>query len=232
MSFGRVLACSLVVIWMLADSATAGQRILDLQARPADNPTTGPEFSILEVEDKRAISEIETEQTRTIGIDRRRNPILLPEGRSLESLVREMVTKAFRAEGVRTLEVTRSGGEAHEVRVKVIRFWGSGRSRALVVFYSFDGELEIQSDLPGWEAGIRVPVAFTRGSWGANVSGRWQSSQQEGVDRLVEGLRVKLREALGDGVNGDAGASWSTQERQPSPDRPLDPNAQGKTDDE
>ncbi|MFH0879382.1 MAG: flagellar biosynthesis protein, partial [Lentisphaerota bacterium] len=141
------MAGAAMLVGLLGSGCATNRGILNVQVEKTKNPSEGRTVTIVSVNDARVFeeaprvsstpslkgAEITDKSITSRAIARKRNgfgkamgDILLPEGRTVEQLVREALVKSFRDSGYRVLEageVAADGEKAIPVEADIEQFW-------------------------------------------------------------------------------------------------------------
>jgi len=121
--------------------------------------------------------------------------ILLPEGRTVQQLVREVVTDAARQRGYAVVdEKSPKYGEAVPLRVDIQQFWSWFTPGFAAITLEFEGILVINGQvvIPTTEQTVRGSAAIE--SFAA-TDGEWQKVMQKGLANLIEKTKEKIKPA-------------------------------------
>ena len=119
--------------------------------------------------------------------------ILLPEGRTVEQVVREAVTKALADKGYAVVEP----GDIHyatasPLKVDVQKFWSWMTPGFFTISLEFEGTLSMQSDAI-LDLKQEMVRGYSHGNFLAATDGAWQETMQEGMTDLISNISAKLR---------------------------------------
>ena len=119
--------------------------------------------------------------------------ILLPEGRTVEKVVREAVTKALADKGYAVVEAEDPHyATALPLKVDVQKFWSWMTPGFFTISLEFESTLTMQGD-----AMLDLKQEMVRGYSHANffaaTDDAWQETMQEGLTDLMSKISTKLR---------------------------------------
>lgn len=123
--------------------------------------------------------------------------VALPEGRSVEVVVKEALTKAFREAGYRVLEEFDPDYEsAIPLEVDIQRFWGWLTVGFDVVPVNFEAQVIIKGDLKTFDKGLEIKGSvvmevrsITPSTWNDTVNGALDVMIEDTKAHLSDGLR-------------------------------------------
>src|SRR5262245_28773335 len=119
--------------------------------------------------------------------------ILLPEGRTVEQVVREAVTKALADKGYTVVEP----GDVHyptasPLKVDIQKFWSWMTPGFFTISLEFESTLTMQSDAI-LDLKQEMVRGYSHGNFLAATDGAWQETMQEGMTDLITKISAKLR---------------------------------------
>lgn len=199
-------------VLILAISGCATTRgILDVRSDTGVNPASGQAVKITSVTDSRKFEispgsasipslkgdEIANKAITSRAIARKRNSygkalgdILLPEGRTVNMLVSDAVTRAFRESGYRVLTRSDPGYDsAKPVGVDIQQFWAWMTPGFWAISLEFETRLKIGGDN---RASGKTVRGYIRKKSGAAGSGTWMETVNAGIEDLVTNLKKEL----------------------------------------
>ena len=215
----RAMGLTACVVLATACVSVARNRPLEIVIRPAP-PAVGPLVTLSRITDERRF---ETRSAVMVGeaVSRPRVPRgespddesvtsqwitmgdPLPEGRPVQDIVREILTRAFTEAGFHVVQQGDSQYDAATpIQTAIERFWcwpgGSGAVGSL----DFEARLRLRAELPTLRDGKEVKARWRRGTARASSPDAKEVVIREGIDKLIENLRVVLEEsrvAMGEG---------------------------------
>jgi len=204
----------LAIAGMGAGCATS-RGILDVRVPPPATPGGGKTVNIGVVKDARAFElkprqasipslrdgQISNTAITSRAIARKRNgygkalgDILLPEGRTVEALVREALEKALQEKGYAVTQgAAPEGGTAVPMEVDIHQFWAWFTPGFWAVKLEFEGILEIRSPVTASGDKARVRGYVRLRSQAAN-SRAWLNTINKGIDSLVAEIKLNLKD--------------------------------------
>ena len=205
----------LVVLAFLISSCAATRSTLDLTVPRVEAPTGQTSVKLIEVNDRRSFeanprtpsvpslqnaAEINDPAIRSRALARKRGgfgmamaDILLPEGRTVEQLVREAVTTAFRDRGYLVVDDTSPvNAKALPLSVDIRQFWSWFTPGFWAISIEFEGIVILKS-----EALLINPEETVRGYALARsmaaTDGEWQRTMQQGIGDLIDKMKARIR---------------------------------------
>lgn len=198
---------------MLAGSGCATNRgILDVRVQLPPNPAQGKAVTIVRVTDCRKFElapktasipslrggEIADKAITSRAIARKRNgygkalgDILLPEGRTVEQVVKESLTQSFREAGYRVVEADAASQEnAVPVEADIEQFWSWFTPGFWAVSLEFEAKVKIKGDVPSFKDGDTVRGYVELRSQAAGTKA-WLNTISKGINAFV--MEVKRR---------------------------------------
>ena len=207
---------ALLFLWMacLMMGCAMTRGILNVPFPTAANPAAGPSVKIVRVSDERtfelkpripSIPSIKdgniTDKTITArAIARKRNgygaamgDILLPEGETVEGLVKAAVTRACRESGYRVVDQNETGfPSAIPLEASVQQFWAWFTPGFWTIDTDFIAEVKIVGDVSGFKNNASSVEGHYHKSGMAAGSGMWMKTITEGVEDLVANIKTRL----------------------------------------
>lgn len=119
--------------------------------------------------------------------------ILLPEGRSVEQVVRQAATKAFTEKGYAVVsEGSPDFSMALPVSIEIKQFWSWFSPGFFQVSVEFLGDLVLKGDAlaGGNEQSVR---GYSTVKGMAITDSEWQEVLQNGVQDLIENMKIKIK---------------------------------------
>jgi hypothetical protein len=187
--------------------------VIDIPARPVTNPIGGRVVVITRVTDQRAFQlapsdpsipslkdgAIQDKAITSRAVARKRGgfgaamgDVLLPDGRNVETLVRESVTRALRESGYVVLEAGESApADALPLEVDIRQFWSWFQPGFWAITLHFRAGLTLKGPVlkAGEQGSVQVELA-RKGM--AATEGAWLETVKMGTDELT----AKVKEAL------------------------------------
>ncbi len=204
-----ILAAGILVMAMTGCAASRG--ILDVRVQVPGNPETGQSVTITRVTDRRQFEErpndpsipslkdnaINDATITSRAIARKRGSmgkaqgdILLPEGRSVEGLVTEAITRAFREAGYRVVEAS-SDERAIPIEADINQFWSWLSIGFWTLRVDFEARVGIKGDVAPFSDGRVVQVHQDKHVQAAGT-GAWESTINKGMDKFVQEVKKQL----------------------------------------
>ena len=180
---------------------------LDIRVDLPANPPEGPTVWVAPPTDDRTFEhrprrpsipslkkgEINDPSITSRAIARKRNSfgkalgdILLPEGRTVQELVREAVVQGLRTSGYRVTMGDTPGDSAQKVNTSINKLWAWMNPGFWTIGIEFEAELTL-TGLPGQSYTVLKASHERRGM--AAGSGAWRRVISEGIDELVFKIR-------------------------------------------
>ena len=197
---------------MLFGGGCASYHTLDVRVRVPDNPTEGAAVVIARVTDRRDFP-----PSKRLAIDTtipsqdvfRRADVgnknisaraiafgtyLLPEGRTVEDLVGEILTKSFREAGYRVVNQESAAQEkATPVEADIEYFWCGVRTDVVVYSLMFEARVKVSGGLPGLKSGEPMGARQTLHTANARPARNWMKAIDKGIEALVKEMTQRLR---------------------------------------
>ncbi len=203
----------LFIITALMSGCATNRGIIDLQVSTLENPQGGALVKISRVTDLRIFElrpssasipslkngEIDNKAITARAIARKRNgfgkamgDIMLPEGRTVEMLAREALTRSFREEGFQVLEPGDTGYEnAIPIEADIYQFWSWITPGFWAMKLDFEALIRIKGDIGAFKNGQEVKTS-TRLHTQAAGTRAWTNILNKGVDDLVEQVKETI----------------------------------------
>jgi hypothetical protein len=186
---------------------------LDIQVPQLGNPAVGPAVRILAVDDVRRFEldpdepstpslkngEINDPDLTSRAFARKRNAygkalgdILLPPGRTVSDVVREVLTRAFREKGYRVVAEDDAGADqAVPVNVQVEQFWGWFTPGFWSVSVEFQSSVRVATALEGF---VEDPPVTGYGTINCQIANTdaWVEVMTKGLDDLAINLEKRI----------------------------------------
>ncbi|MHC4525734.1 MAG: flagellar biosynthesis protein [Planctomycetota bacterium] len=205
------MAC--IPVMLLVSGCATNRGIVDVRITGSQNPTSGPAVKILRVTDKRVFEKaprvasipslkgggIDDKSITSRAIARKRNTygkalgdILLPEGRTVENLVREALTKSFREAGYRVIDGAPGlNGKVMPVEADIEQFWAWVTPGFWAVSMEFEAKVNIKGDVPPFKNGetVRGYVELHTQAAGTRA---WVNTINKGMEAFVDEVKNRL----------------------------------------
>jgi hypothetical protein len=209
--------CSLRIVGMvmlaglLGTGCATNRGILDVKVTEPQNPASGKAVVIARVTDNRVFElapkeasipslrggEIADKAITSRAIARKRNgygkalgDILLPEGRTVEALVREALVKSFREAGYRVVDGA-DKGNAVPIEADIEQFWSWMTPGFWAISLEFEAKVKIKGDVPSFKNGETVRGYIELHTQAAGT-GAWQNTINKGIAVFVEEVKKRL----------------------------------------
>jgi len=198
---------------LLGSGCATSRGILDVRVNLPQDPSSGKVVSIVRVTDHRQFEEaprdasIPSLKGKEIGdpsitsraIGRKRNAygkalgdILLPEGRTVEDLVREALTRSFREAGYRVIDNPASSKEkATPVEADIEQFWSWLTPGFWSLSLQFEAKVRIKGNVGPFKTGQTVSGHVELHSQAAST-GAWLNTVNKGIDAFVQEVNKQL----------------------------------------
>jgi len=200
-------------VLFLGSGCATNRGILDVRVPEHHNPASGPAVRIARVTDKRVFEksprvasipslkggEIEDKTITLRAIARKRNgygkamgDILLPEGRTVEDLVREALAKSFRDAGYRVVEDASGLNEKTvPVEADIEQFWSWVTPGFWAMSMEFEAKVNIKGDVPPFGDGETVRAYVELHTQGAGTRA-WMNTLNKGIEAFVAETKKRL----------------------------------------
>jgi hypothetical protein len=187
--------------------------ILDVSVKVPPNPASGKLVNIVRVTDQRKFEEAPHEASipslkgNEIGdkaitlraIARKRNgygkaigDIVLPEGRTVEDVVREALTKSFREEGYQVADVTAAATPgAIPVEADIEQFWAWFTPGFWACGLEFEARVKITGPVASFKNGEVVRGYILLHTQAANTRA-WMNVMDKGLENFGQSVRKDL----------------------------------------
>jgi hypothetical protein len=208
------VSCAAAAVALLGTGCATNRGILNVQVGVPPDPAAGRAVTIARVTDCRVFqaaprdASIPSLKGREIGdkaitsraIARKRNgygkamgDILLPEGRTVEVLTREALTKSFREAGYRVLEGAPAAQEkAVPVEAEIEQFWAWFKPGFWAVGLQFEARVKIKGDLPPLRDGPTVRGHVQLHTQAADTRA-WMNTVNKGIEAFVQEVKKFLQ---------------------------------------
>jgi hypothetical protein len=212
-SIARVLLLICAPVMMLGSGCVTNRGIADVRISEPQNPASGPAVTFIRVTDKRIFEkaprvasvpsvkggEIGDKAITSRAIARKRGgtgmamgDILLPEGRTVEDVVREALTKSFRDAGYRVMDgAPGSNDEVVPIEADIEQFWSWVTPGVWVFSLEFEAKVRIKGDIPPFKNGetVRGYVRIHTQSPGTRALVK---AINKGMDAFIAELKKRL----------------------------------------
>lgn len=212
--FGRprrlVSGLGLVVLIVMASGCATSRGILDVRISPSSNPSSGKAVTIVSVSDQRQFElrpnnasipslkngEISDSTITDRAIARKRNgygkalgDILLPEGRTVQALTREALTRAFREAGYRVLEKgDKDFGNAAPVHAEIEQFWAWITPGFWAAALEFETRVKLTGNIESLSNGESVR-GYVRLKTQTATGSRWLNTINKGLQNFINNVK-------------------------------------------
>jgi len=212
-SIARKLLLVCAPVMMLGSGCATNRGIVDVRVSEPQNPASGPAVTIFRVTDKRVFEaaprvasvpslkgkEIDDKAITARAIARKRNgygkalgDILLPEGRTVENLVREALTKSFRDAGYRVVDgAPGSTDNVVPIEADIEQFWSWVTPGFWAMSMEFEARVSIKGDIPPFKNGetVRGYVELHTQAAGTRA---WVNTFNKGIGAFVAEVTKRL----------------------------------------
>jgi hypothetical protein len=166
----------------------ADQRRYEVNPRDPSIPSLG---NAAQIDDRAITSRAVARKRNSWGMAL--SDILLPEGRTVEQVVREAVTKALADKGYAVVEP----GDGHyatalPLNVDIQKFWSWMTPGFFSISLEFEGTISMQSDAI-LDLKQEMVRGYSHGNFFAATDGAWHETMQEGMADLITKISAKLR---------------------------------------
>lgn len=206
---------SIAVIALTLSGCAASQSTFDLSVAQPKHSDTKAYVKLIQVTDQRRYevnprdpsipslgdaAHIENRAVTSRALARKRNgwgmalsDILLPEGRTVEQVVREAVTKALGDKGYAVAEPGDVNyATASPLKVDIQKFWSWMTPGFFTISLEFESTVSMQSDAI-LDLKQEMVRGYSHGNFFAATDGAWQETMQEGMTDLITKISAKLR---------------------------------------
>jgi hypothetical protein len=213
---GISVAAAMVGMSLLGAGCATNRGVLDVRAFAAPNPATGKSVTITRVTDVRAFKlaprtpsvpslkdgRIGDKAITSRAIARKRNgygkalgDIVLPENRTVEDLIRESLTTAFRESGYRVLDAAAASDEkCIPVEADVEQFWAWMTPGVWAISLECETKVRLKGDVSSFKNGESVRGYVNLHTQGAG-SRAWLNTINKGLKQFVEEVKTRLAES-------------------------------------
>jgi len=185
---------------------------MDVQIRQTVNPEKGIAVKIIRVTDSRVFEKaprqpsipslrdgaIDNRAITSRAIARKRNgygkalgDIVLPEGRTVEMLVAEALTKAFRDAGYQVAGSNDTTTVAIPVEAEIEQFWSWITPGAWSIGVFFETTVNIKCDLASFKSGEKVSGKIHLQSQ-AVTTRAWSNTINKGIEAFINEMKNRL----------------------------------------
>ena len=207
------LAAFVLLLAVLGSGCATSRGVLDVRTTMESNPASGTAVKIISVTDSRVFEvspgsasipslkgdEIHNKAITSRAFARKRNSygkalgdILLPEGRTVNLLAQENITRSLRQSGYRVLARDEAGyDQAIPVTVDIRKFWAWVTPGFWAIALEFETEMHITGAIGRLGAGKTVR-GYVRNKSGGAKSGVWLETVQLGLADFVTNLKKEL----------------------------------------
>jgi|TARA_B100001964_G_scaffold152560_1_gene167923 hypothetical protein len=207
------LVCGTMVLVLLGSGCATNRGILDLNVGVPDNISSGQAVEIVRVTDRRVFQlapnkpsipslkggEIMDKSITSRAIARKRNgfgkalgDILLPEGKTVEDLTREALTRAFREAGYSVIDnSTESPGNITKIEADIEQFWAWFTPGFWAVKLDFEAKVKITGDIPPFQKSdiVRGHVRLHSQAAGTRA---WRNTLNKGIEAFIQEVKKRL----------------------------------------
>jgi len=207
------------VVWtalvavVLGSGCVTSRGILDIQVDVPDNSSSGQAVRIVHVTDHRRFeksprtpsapslkgNEIDNVDITTRAIARKRNgfggaagDILLPEGRTVQDLVKQALTRSFRLAGYQVIdEATQPSKDAIRIEADIEQFWAWTTPMFAIASLEFEARVRITGDVPPFSSSKVVRGYVKLHSQNVD-SHAWRNTINKGIESFVQEVTNEL----------------------------------------
>ncbi len=197
---------------LIGSGCATNRGILDVRIDVPQDPAAGKAVRIEQVRDKRVFevapreasipslkgAEINDQAITSRAIARKRNgygkaigDILLPEGRTVEDLVREALTKSFREAGYRVVAGDAKADKAVSIEADIEQFWAWFTPGFWAVSLEFEAKVAIKGNVKAFKEGKTVRGYVQLHSQAA-VTGAWLNTLNKGLENFTAEVKGEL----------------------------------------
>lgn len=202
-----------MLVGLLGSGCATNRGILDVRITQPQNPASSRAVTIVRVNDNRVFKasprtasipslkggKIEDKAITSRAIARKRNTygkalgdILLPEGRTVELVVREALVKSFREAGYRVIDdATGSTDKAVPIEADIEQFWSWCTPGFWAVSLEFEAKVKVKGDVPSFKNGETVRGYVELHSQAAGTKA-WLNTINKGIDAFIEQVKKRL----------------------------------------
>jgi len=205
---------TLLAVSILGQGCATNRGIIDVRMTVPPNPSSGKTVRLTKVTDQRKFeasprsasipslrgNDVYNKAITIRAIARKRNgygkalgDIVLPEGRTVEDLVREALTTAFRESGYRVTEsATSSQPDEIPVESEIEQFWAWVTPGFWAMSMEFEANVRIKGNVGTFSNGQAVRGYIELHTQAAGTRA-WTNTLQKGIDEFVAAVRRALR---------------------------------------
>ena len=209
-----VILILFVISLLMVNGCATNRGILDVRLTLPENSLSDLNVKIVRVTDKRKFElspnkasipslkggEVNDKSITARAIARKRNSygkalgdILLPEGRTVEDLVREAVVLSFRESGYRVInEEDPMFSSAIPIEADIDEFWAWFTPGFWAVSLEFKSALKLKGNVGSFQDGGEVKSYVILHSQGAGTRA-WSNTINKGIEDLVNKIKERLR---------------------------------------
>lgn len=202
-----------MLLSLLITGCATSRGILDVRIDESRNPESGRAVKIARVTDSRLFEEsprspsIPSLKGREIGdksitsraIARKRNgygkaigDILLPEGRTVENLVREALVRSFRETGYRVIDdKAELSDNAVQIEADIEQFWAWVTPGFWAISMEFEAKVKIKGDVTSFREGETVRGYIELHSQAPGTRA-WMNTINKGIDIFIEEVKKRI----------------------------------------
>lgn len=204
---------SLIVLTALLSGCATNRGIIDVRVPVPNNQPGGTALKITNVTDSRVFElkpseasipslkngEIDDKAITSRAIARKRNgygkalgDILLPEGRTVEMLTREALTRSFREKGFQVLEPGDAGYDsAKPVEANIEQFWSWINLGFWAAKLNFQSNIHLKGDIANLKDGKSVSSSTQLNTQAAGTRA-WTNILNKGIEDLVKEVKDQI----------------------------------------
>jgi hypothetical protein len=213
---GRVIP--LIGLAVLVSGCALGRDVLDVRVPVPPNASAGPAVKVVRVTDQRTFeakpqdastpslkeaADISDKAITVRAIARKRGgygmalgDIVLPEGQTVEGLVKDAVVRSLRESGYRVVDAPDAAfATATPLEADIDQFWLWFSPGAFTVDIRFRARVRLTGDLPGLREDASPLTGDARSSSMAATSEVWRKTTSEGIEDLVKNIKQRLGSA-------------------------------------
>jgi len=201
---------------LFASGCATSRGVVDVKVSPSETPAGGVAIKILNVTDSRNFEvapklqstpslneeEIKDANIRSRAIGRKRNTygkalgdFLLPEGKTVQGLVKDAMSKALREKGYAVVEPRSSDFEkAMTLEADINQLWAYMKPGFWALTLEFETIVNIKGDVfqNSKEEQVR---GYSRMSAQTGAESNYIEVMQNGIDNFIDNFKKKLRDA-------------------------------------